>query len=130
VEEAARKRVLVIDDDATVRSMLAETLRGEGYAVDQAANGTEGLDRLRAETPDLILLDIHMPGLDGIGFLDEYRQRSSAVEIPIVIVTATPELPEAASELGIKAVLTKPFDIGLLTAMVERLLRAADAAEP
>jgi CheY-like chemotaxis protein len=128
VHELERRRLLVIDDDATLRAVVAETLRGDGYRVDEAANGAEALDRLRADPPDLILLDLQMPGLDGFGFLDQYKQ-SGAPDIPIVVITATPELPEAARDLGVKAVLTKPFDIGLLTAMVERLARAADAEQ-
>jgi two-component system nitrogen regulation response regulator GlnG len=71
-----------------------------------------------------------MPGLDGIGFVDQVQQESGTANIPILILTATPELPASAHERGIKAVLTKPFDIGLLTAMVERILRAADTDEP
>jgi CheY-like chemotaxis protein len=129
VEELARKRVLVIDDDATVRSIIAETLRGEGYRVDQAADGAEGLDQVRTDSPDLILLDMHMAGVDGLQFLDQLRQFPGAAEIPIVVVTGTPELPDGANERGIKAVLTKPFDVGLLTVMVERLVRAVDPTE-
>jgi CheY-like chemotaxis protein len=121
-----RRRVLVIDDDVAIRSIVAETLRGEGYRVDEASSGSEGLDHLHADSPDLILLDVQMPGLDGIGFVDQLHQKSGVADIPILILTATPELPQAAHEHGIKAVLTKPFDIGLLTAMVERLVRAID----
>jgi CheY-like chemotaxis protein len=130
MEDAPRRRVLVIDDDAAVRSIIAETLRGEGYRVDEAGSGAEGLERLRAEPPDLILLDVQMPGMNGIGFVDQLHQEAGTTDIPIVILTATPELPESAQEHGIKAVLTKPFDIGLLTAMVERLVRASDTDNP
>lgn len=123
VEEPAQKRVLVIDDDATVRAIVAETLRGEGYRVEEAADGAAGLQEVRAAPPDLVLLDIRMAGMDGMQFLDELHQTSGSTEVPIIIITGTPELPESAHEHGIKAVLTKPFDVGLLTAMVERLVR-------
>ena len=129
MEEPARKRVLVIDDDATVRAIVAETLRGEGYRVEEAADGTAGLEKVGADPPDLVLLDIRMAGMDGMQFLRELHQTSSSKEVPIIIITGTPELPDSAHEHGIKAVLTKPFDLGLLTAMVERLVRAGGGSD-
>ncbi len=129
MEEPARKRVLVIDDDATIRAIVAETLRGEGYLVQEASDGAAGLDQVRADPPDLVLLDIRMAGMDGMGFLDELHQTPSSREIPIVLITGTPELPDTPHERGIKAVLTKPFDVGLLTAMVERLVRAGVSSD-
>jgi CheY-like chemotaxis protein len=129
VEEPAQKRVLVIDDDPTVRAIVAETLRGEGYSVEEAADGGVGLEAVGADKPDLVLLDIRMAGMDGMQFLDELHRASSSTEVPIIIITGTPELPESAHEHGIKAVLTKPFDVGLLTAMVERLVRTGGRSD-
>jgi len=124
------RRVLLVDDEAALRAVVAETLRGDGYVVDEAGDGTEGLERVRATRPDLILLDLEMPVLDGQGFIARCRSAAEGADIPIVIVSARPLLPDAPQEAGVKAVLLKPFDLGVLLAMVDRFTRAAgvDAA--
>ena len=121
--EGSLQRVLVVDDDHAVRSIVAETLRGEGYQVDEANNGAAALEQLQAVEPDVILLDIVMPVVDGYEFLERLRQERDIASIPIVLVSATHALPDAAHELGVRAVLTKPFDMGMLVAIVDRLAR-------
>lgn len=123
LEDVSAPLVLVVDDDQAIRSILVETLKGEGYRVDGASNGAEGLDRLHAEQPDMILLDIVMPVLDGYEFLERLLEDQTVVEVPIVLLSATHALPAAAQAAGVKAVLTKPFDMGVLLAIVDRLTR-------
>ena len=123
--DAPPKRVLLVDDEAPLRAVVAETLRGEGYVVDEASNGADAIDRLRAARPDLVLLDLSMPVLDGHGFIEQCLAETGGVEIPIVIVSATPAMPDASHEMGVKAVLLKPFDLAVLLAMVHRFTRAA-----
>jgi CheY-like chemotaxis protein len=123
--DAAPPRILLIDDEAALRAVVAETLRGEGFVVDEAANGVEGLERLHAARPDLILLDLAMPVLDGHGFVERCQTESGGADIPIVIVSATPTLPDAPQAVGVKAVLVKPFDLAVLLAMVDRFTRTA-----
>ena len=125
MEDKASPLVLIVDDDETIRSILAETLKGEGYRVDEASNGEKGLERVRAAVPDLILLDIVMPVLDGYQFLEQLQREHTTLEIPIVLLSATHALPETAHAVGVKAVLTKPFDVGVLLAIADRLTRAA-----
>ena len=126
-EGGSSKRILLVDDDASLRAVVAETLRGEGYAVDEASDGVEALEQLRAAPPDLVLLDLAMPILDGHGLIAAWRAEEERAEIPIVIVSATPTLPDTPQEAGVKALLLKPFDLGVLLAMVERFTRAAGA---
>ena len=121
--EGSVQRVLVVDDDDAVRSIVAETLRGEGYQVDEANNGAAALERLQADAPDVILLDIVMPVIDGYEFLKRLHQAGGMADIPIVLVSATHALSDAAHDLGVRAVLTKPFDMGMLVAIVDRLAR-------
>ena len=117
----AQGRIPVVDDDASLRSVVAEALRFEGYTVDEAGNCLEGLDRLRAGAlPGLVVLDLRMPVLDGVGFL--VRAQVRLCGIPIVIVSATPELPKGTTALGVKALLPKPFELALLLAVVDRLV--------
>src|SRR5437016_143562 len=125
VDEASTPRILVIDDDEAVRSMIVETLRGEGYRVDEASNGAAGLEQLQAAGSDLILLDIIMPRVDGYEFLERLHGQQNAADIPIVLISATHAMPSEADDLGVKATLTKPFDMGMLLAMVDRLTRPA-----
>jgi CheY-like chemotaxis protein len=123
---AAHGRILVVDDDTPLRSVVAQALRFEGYTVDEAGNGLEGLDRLRTSPlPGLVLLDLRMPVLDGMGFLVQAHVQLGG--IPIVIISATPELAHGTAELGVKAHVSKPFDLVLLITVVDRLLvKAAD----
>ena len=123
MDVASAPLILVIDDDDAVRSIVAETLKGEGYRVDEASNAAAGLKRIEAGAPDLILLDIVMPVNDGYHFLERLRRERNEAEIPIILVSATHALPDAAHDLGVRAVLTKPFDVGILLAIVERLTR-------
>jgi CheY-like chemotaxis protein len=125
LQDTVSPLVLIIDDDATVRSILVETLKGEGYRVDDASNGATGLERVRAAAPDLILLDIIMPVLDGYQFLEQLQREQNGIAIPIVLLSATHALPEVAHGVGVKAVLTKPFDVGVLLAIADRLTRPA-----
>ncbi|HLZ25141.1 MAG TPA: response regulator [Ktedonobacterales bacterium] len=123
MDEASAPLILVIDDDDAVRSIVAETLKGEGYRVDEASNAAAGLMRVKSGPPDLILLDIVMPVNDGYHFLERLRREGNEAEIPIILVSATHALPDAPHDLGVRAVLTKPFDVGILLAIVERLTR-------
>jgi CheY-like chemotaxis protein len=111
-----------------MRAVVAETLRGEGYVVDEAGDGVEGLGRLRSVRPDLILLDMAIPGLDGRSLLHQRRAESAACDIPIVIVSATPGLAPEPREVGVVAIVVKPFELEALLAMVDWYARApADA---
>ena len=77
MEDKASPLILIVDDDDTVRSILVETLKGEGYRVDDAGNGQIALERVRSAAPDLILLDIVMPVLDGYQFLLQLQQEQT-----------------------------------------------------
>jgi CheY-like chemotaxis protein len=114
----------VLDDDAALRCLVALALRPEGYTVDEAGDRFEGLEHLRPRSlQQLVVLDVRMPVLGGIGFLIQPRQPLGGSEIPIVIVSATSELPKGTAHLGVKALLAKPFDPDLLLAVVDRLIR-------
>jgi CheY-like chemotaxis protein len=84
----------VVEDDEATRAVLNRMLVGEGWAVSTAANGLEALERVEAARPDLILLDLMMPEMDGFDFLVELHKRPGAAEIPVVVVTAA-DLTEA-----------------------------------
>jgi two-component system, OmpR family, response regulator MprA len=106
--------ILVVDDHLDMREALAMVLRSEGYRAVTAIDGSEALDMVTREPPDLILLDYAMPGLDGAGFCLAYRQRGG--EAPIVLMTAgllvtLAEARAASAHCGAAALLPKPFEI-------------------
>ena len=117
-------RVLVIDDEAPIRLLCRVNLEAEGMAVLEAADGPSGLAAARREHPDVILLDVMMPGLDGWRVAEELLEDVATQEIPIVFLTARAEFRDRARGLDIGGVdyITKPFNPVELAPLVERLL--------
>jgi|SRR5205823_267566 len=112
--------ILVVDDDATIREALATLLTMEGYRVDAAANGAEALQAVERELPALVILDMHMPMVDGWAFAEAARARG--FDPPILVVTATATSAErAAREIAAAGFMAKPFDIAELLEAVEKL---------
>lgn len=118
-------RLLVVDDDAQVRTLLASLLTSEGYAVDSAASAEEAEERLAAAAPDLVLLDLHLPGKSGLDFLAALRDEPSRRLLPVVMLTGEGSRDEKlqAIRTGITEFLTKPFDPGELAARVRSLVQ-------
>jgi CheY-like chemotaxis protein len=115
--------VLVVDDDRDIRETLQEILETEGYEVQTARNGADGLERARAVRPSLILLDLFMPVMDGAEFRHRQMQDSQLAGIPVVIVSAAAGLEERIAALGVAAHLEKPLDIEHLFDVVGRYCR-------
>jgi two-component system response regulator MprA len=126
-----RERILVIDDDEKITSMLRRSLAFEGYSVTTAHNGTEGLKQMLAMEPDLVILDVMMPQMDGWEVCRRVREGGSSV--PILMLTAKDEVSERVKglDLGADDYLVKPFALEELLARVRSLLRRrGDTAEP
>ena len=122
------RTILVVDDKANVRQLLSEYLTGQGFKVVTATNGREALYAARHETPDVILLDIMMPEMDGYEFLREYRRERS---VPVIIITAREEETDAVLglELGADDYVIKPFRMRELVARVKAVLRRSEHAD-
>jgi CheY-like chemotaxis protein len=84
--ELAAPRILIVDDTADARRTLARLLETEGFEPHEAADGAAGLDMMRAQAPDVILVDMKMPGMDGAKFLEEARKLNE--DVPVIVVTA------------------------------------------
>jgi DNA-binding response OmpR family regulator len=122
-------RVLVIDDEAPIRLLCRVNLEAEGMSVLEAGDGPSGLAKASSEQPDVILLDVMMPGLDGWGVAEALLEDERTVGIPIIFLTARAEFRDRARGLDIGGVdyITKPFNpvelAPLLRALLERLER-------
>ena len=115
-------RILAVDDDLDIRDLLRIALGDEGYRVITAANGREALALVEEEPPDLVLLDLTMPVMNGRQFLQQLRGRGC--QVPVICMTAGYSAAVEASENRADAHLHKPFDLDDLFAMVERLTAA------
>ena len=122
-----RNIVLVVDDDPNIRKMIVAALKRDGYSFLEAPNGREALDLMRAEHPDVVVLDLMMPVLSGWDVLRERADDEELMQIPVIIVSANrdPEVATAVSQ-GICAFLPKPFDIGALSALVRSCMPPHD----
>jgi len=119
------KRVLIIEDDPSLREVIAELLVDMGYEVGQARNGLEGLDEASHHRPDLILLDLMMPAMNGWQFRAAQKEDPSLADIPVIVMSAF-EPADADEELeDVAARFPKPFDV---MALLEGVRRHAGAA--
>lgn len=113
------RQVLIVEDDAAIRGVVAGVLTEEGYAVTTVANGQEALDRCHAETPDVVLLDLMMPVLDGFEFL---RRGQEGCRAPVIVMSAGFRFRQLPLETRVAGFIEKPFDLVELLATVERCI--------
>jgi DNA-binding response OmpR family regulator len=120
-------KVLIIEDELTLANNLADKLRGEGFSVLTAPDGEDGLDKVRTERPDLIVLDIMLPGLDGLSLCRIVRRDTSTSHIPIIMLTARgTEVDKIVGlESGADDYVVKPVALGEFLARVRAVMRRA-----
>jgi CheY-like chemotaxis protein len=127
----ALKRVLVVDDEEMIRELLGYMLETEGYAVSSAANGEAGLRAIDSETPDLVLLDLKMPGLDGWGVIECLSERSSAPRVVVMSGTEIqPQLRGRAIGALVYGCLSKPFTTEQLAKVCRLALESGHSVAP
>ncbi len=118
----AKERILVVDDEAGIRELVGTYLRTEGFEVDEAVDGEDALERFQRHQPDLVVLDLRLPGIDGFDVLREIRKTSS---VYVIVLSARAEETDKliGLELGADDYLTKPFSPRELVARVRAVLR-------
>jgi DNA-binding response OmpR family regulator len=124
-------RVLVIDDEAPIRLLCRVNLEAEGMSVLEAPDGAGGLEVARSERPDVILLDVMMPGLDGWKVAEELLEDSATASIPIVFLTARADLRDRARGMDVGGIdyITKPFNPVDLASLVRTIVSAVERGE-
>ncbi len=120
-----KKKILVVDDEADMQSVISYRLEVNGYAVSVASDGQEGLSKVKAEKPDLVLLDLMLPKITGFELCRMLKFDDAYKNLPIIILSALDQQEDRkkAIESGADAYFIKPFDLGLLLTKIDSLLQ-------
>ena len=126
---AEASRILVVDDDSTMRLLMTETLAEDGYTLAQVDNGPEAIEALTSFEPDMVLLDVKMPGMSGFEVCSQIRKLTGNTDVSVVMVTGLddPESIEKAFQLGATAFITKPINWDTFPYRIQYLLKARNA---
>jgi DNA-binding response OmpR family regulator len=118
------RKVLLVDDEDSLRKVMKDLLERDGYVVTEARDGVQALDQVDRVGPDIIVLDLNLPGLDGYGVLSHLRSRPATAAIPVIVLTAKGDEDNEVRvfELGADDFLTKPFRARALSARLEAVL--------
>lgn len=127
----AKENILVVEDEEDIQELVSYNLNREGYATICVGTGEEGLEKIRQTMPDLVLLDLMLPGLDGLRVCKILKNDTKTAHIPIVMVSAKGEEADivAGLEMGADDYITKPFSTKVLIARVRSVLRRGEVQE-
>ncbi|MBN2455806.1 MAG: response regulator [Sedimentisphaerales bacterium] len=127
----AKENILIVDDDEDVLELVRYNLDKNGYNTDTATTGEEALAKARAKLPDLVILDLMLPGIDGLGVCKKLKSDAKTEHIPIIMLTAKGEEIDIVTglELGADDYVTKPFSPKVLVARVRKILQRAIARD-
>lgn len=117
-----KKKVLIVDDQNGIRILLMEVFNSEGYNTFQAANGKLALDIVRTESPDLVLLDMKIPGMDGLEILKHLKEIDPSIKVIMMTAYGELDMIKEARNLGALMHFTKPFDIDEMRVAVDKYL--------
>lgn len=118
----AKKKILIVEDEPDLVLMLKERLKSEGYNVEAAFDGVEGIEKAKKTKPDLILVDVMMPKLDGYSMAQRLKEDDSTTGIPIIVVSIKETMKELFQKLGVNHFFTKPFDTEQLLSAIKNIL--------
>ena len=126
VRKVAQRTILVADDDASIRSLLKQLLSDEGYSVVEATTGTEVVEKVKETNPDLVIMDVRMPELDGIEALSKLKMSSPKTSVLIMTAFGSSNNAIRAMELGAFDYITKPFELDKISHTVKRVIEYRD----
>ncbi|HVR44037.1 MAG TPA: response regulator, partial [Thermoanaerobaculia bacterium] len=124
----AQKTILVADDDAAIRSLLRQVLQEDGYLVHEAATGLEVVEKVKAESPDLVIMDVRMPELDGIEALSRVKATNPRTAVLIMTAFGSSNAAIRAMELGAFDYVTKPFELDKIDHQVTKVFEYQELA--
>src|SRR5438093_8817622 len=124
-----QRTILVADDDASIRSLLKQLLADQGYAVLEAATGSEVVEQVKDSGPDLVIMDVRMPELDGIEALQKVKTSSPKTSVLIMTAFGSSNFAIKAMELGAFDYITKPFELDKISHTVKRAFDYQDLAQ-
>jgi two-component system response regulator (stage 0 sporulation protein F) len=117
--------VLIIDDQPGIRRLLVEVLEEEGYLVVEAEDGLDGVKKAQEHNPDLILMDMKMPGMDGLETLGQLKKLGLSAQVIMMTAYGELDMVTAAKAIGAVEFITKPFDITVLCQIIRNILATA-----
>ncbi|MGH2813496.1 MAG: response regulator [Actinomycetota bacterium] len=125
-------RILIVDDDPAIRRLLNHSLELEGYLVATASDGEEALDQLPVVDPDVVVLDIMMPRMNGLDVLERIRRDPDTADLPVILLTAKSAKEDVWEgwQRGVDYYMTKPFDVEELLRFIEYVLSGGDREAP
>jgi DNA-binding response OmpR family regulator len=123
-------KVMVVDDEKGVRDLLHSFLKAEGYQAIMASNGEEAIELAKSESPNAILLDVKMPGIDGVETCRRLRAEEQTWYIPVIMMTAFGTTKTEATDAGADDLINKPFDLTDLAVRVKSALRIGHLSDP
>ncbi len=129
-----KKHLLIVEDEASLRNVLTDKLTREGFLVDQAHDGAEGLKEIKKHMPDLILLDIIMPEMDGVSMLKKLREDKETENIPVIIISNLSEIEKITSVLQAKKgviehIIKSHWSMGEIVEKIKQTLKVYDMLE-
>ncbi|MDQ6420251.1 response regulator [Paenibacillus sp. LHD-117] len=124
-----KKKVLIVDDQNGIRVLLLEVFSSEGYNTFQAANGKLALEIVRRESPDLVLLDMKIPGMDGLEILKHIKTIDSTIKVIMMTAYGELDMIKEATDLGALMHFTKPFDIDEMRMEVNKHLQGGNSSD-
>ncbi|MGG0474620.1 response regulator [Priestia aryabhattai] len=116
------EKILIVDDQYGIRILLTEVLQKEGYTTFQAANGFQAIDITKEQAPDLVLLDMKIPGMDGIEILKRLKQHDEMIKVIIMTAYGELDMIQEAKDLGALTHFAKPFDIDEIRKVVREYI--------
>lgn len=127
----SKKRIIIVEDEKDIADLVAMRLKREGYDVEAAHDGLEGLRRIQSSPPDLVLLDLMLPKMSGMEITAELRKDSGTADVPIIMLTAKSEESDIVVGLHVGAddYVTKPFSMSVLLARIAALLRRVETKD-
>lgn len=122
------KNILLVEDEAVTGKLVESVLQSQGYEVTVASNGREGLAKIKARVPDLIISDVVMPEMDGFAFYKELKKSPTTADVPVIILTARGKMQDTFATLGVDEFFVKPFENEAFLTKVQILIARGKAS--